>query len=107
MIAYDDYRDDIILEFEKRIFNNIKVAYRRELLDHNSVFSGVFRDTEYTTNEINKILQGEINNWAGIYAVDINTNLTFDEGDPFTWNYTGTYYENLKLNLTGSWRSVY
>ena len=107
MIAYDDYRDDIILEFEKRIFNNIKVDYRRELLDYNSVFSGVFRDTEYTTNDINKILQGEINNWAGIYAVDINANSTFDEGDPFTWNYTGTYYENLKLNLTGSWRAVY
>jgi hypothetical protein len=111
MIAYDDYRDDIILEFEKRIFNNIKVSYRRELLDYNSIFSGVFRDelgiSEYTAPEINKILQGEINNWAGIYAVDINKNLTFDEGDPFTWNYTGTYYENLKLDLKGSWRAIY
>ena len=107
MVAYGDYRDDIILEFEKRIYNNIKVAYRSELLDYNSVLPGAFRDTEYTTNEINQILQGEINNWAGIYGIDINKNSTFDEGNPFTWNYTGAYNTDLNINLVGSWRSVY
>ena len=28
MVAYGDYRDDIVLELEKRIYNNIKVPYR-------------------------------------------------------------------------------
>ena len=31
MPAYGDYRDDVILEFEKRIYNNIKAQYNAEL----------------------------------------------------------------------------
>ena len=33
-IAYDDYRDDILLELEKRIYNNIKIS-QSELLHYN------------------------------------------------------------------------
>ena len=29
--AYGDYRDDLILELEKRIYNNIKVQYDKNL----------------------------------------------------------------------------
>jgi len=45
MPAYNDYRDAIILELEKRIYNNIKVQFRPELLDINSVIPGAYRNT--------------------------------------------------------------
>jgi radical SAM protein with 4Fe4S-binding SPASM domain len=43
-LAYGDYRDELILELEKRIFNNIKVKYDPSIFDINSVFtSGVYK----------------------------------------------------------------
>ena len=33
ILAYGDYRDGIILELEKRIFNNIKIEYNTEIFD--------------------------------------------------------------------------
>ena len=35
--AYGDVRDDLILELEKRIYNNCKVAYDSTLLDIHDV----------------------------------------------------------------------
>ena len=32
-VAYGDFRDDVLLELEKRIFNNIKVNYNPEIFD--------------------------------------------------------------------------
>ena len=107
MIAYNDYRDDIILEFEKRIFNNIKASYRNELLDYNTVIPGAFRATQYTQDEIKGIINGDFNNWAGIYGIEITSNSSFDEGNPYTWNYTNTYNSTVDTNLTGSWRAIY
>jgi hypothetical protein len=107
MVAYNDYRDNIILEFEKRIFNNIKVSYRNELLDYNAVIPGAFRTTQYTEEEIKGIINGDFNNWAGINGVDTTNNSSFDEGNPYTWNYTNTYNSTVDTNLTGSWRAIY
>jgi hypothetical protein len=107
MIAYNDYRDAIILEFEKRIFNNIKAEYRSELLDSNTVIPGAFRNTQFTVDEIKAIINGEFNNWAGINGIEITNNSAFDTGNPFTWNYTNTYNSNIDENLIGSWRAIY
>jgi hypothetical protein len=107
MLAYNDYRDDIILELEKRIFNNIKAEYNSDLFDINSVIPGAFRSTAYSTTEINNIAQGEFNNWAGIYGIDITANNTFDQDNSWTWNYSAAYNRNLQINLQGSWRAVY
>jgi hypothetical protein len=107
MIAYNDYRDDIILEFEKRIFNNIKALYRRELLDYNTVIPGAFRTTQYSVDELKGIIIGDFNNWAGIHGIGIVNNSAFDEGNPYTWNYTNTYNSTVNTNLIGSWRAIY
>jgi len=107
MVAYNDYRDDIILEFEKRIFNNIKAAYRKELLDYNTVIPGAFRTTQYSADEVKGIITGDFNNWAGQYGIEITNNSAFGEDNPFSWNYTNTYNSTVNINLTGSWRAVY
>jgi len=107
MLAYNDYRDDIILELEKRIFNNIKAEYKKDLFDINSVIPGAFRSTDYSITDINNIAQGEFNNWAGIYGIDATTNNAFDENNSRTWNYSSSYNNNLQINLQGSWRAVY
>jgi hypothetical protein len=107
MLAYNDFRDNIILEFEKRIYNNIKTEYRSEILDHRSVVPGIFRNTDYSLSEINAILQREFIQWCGQYNIDPYTNNTFDLSNVKTWNYAGTYNYALETSFSGTWRSVY
>ena len=50
--AYGDERDDLILELEKRIYNNIKVTYDSTLVDLHDVLPSAFTSTEYTLQEV-------------------------------------------------------
>jgi len=107
MLAYGDYRDNIVLELEKRIYNNIKVEYKNNLFDYHSVIPGAFRKTGYSATEINQILETDFIKWAGIFGIDYQTNDSFDSEDPFTWNYAGTYSNLTTQTLFGSWRAIY
>jgi hypothetical protein len=107
IVAYDDYRDNIILEFEKRIYNNLKVEYKQELIDINSVIPGAFRNNEYSIEEIERIIQPEFIKWTSFYNIDPVTNTTFDQENPFSWNYSLTYNRDLQQSFKGSWRAVY
>jgi hypothetical protein len=105
--AYGDYRDDIILELEKRIFNNIKVSYNKELFDIVATQPGAFRQSKYLIDDLNSILVGDFSKWAGIYNIDAITNDSFDDADPKTWNYTGatSIIDNSLVN--GHWRNLF
>ena len=87
--TYDDYRDDIILEYEKRIYNNIKVKYDSSLFDINAIIPGEFRQDKYLPSDIVDLLTKDFINWTGLYNIDASTNDIVDEGDPLTWNYQG------------------
>ena len=107
VVAYNDYRDNILLELEKRIYNNIKVNYETELLDINSALPGAYRNIGYTENDINKIIERDFIKWSGSYGVDSYDNSSFDESNVYTYNFNGSYNQNLSLNLHGSWRAIY
>lgn len=78
---FGDIRDTLLLEFEKRIYNNICAKFRNQdyvpplLLQ--DVFPGKFRDTNFTTNEYNEVSQGTFTKWANFNKVNFrnNTNL--------------------------------
>jgi len=106
MIAYNDYRDNIILEFEKRVYNNIKASYNSKLFDITSFLPGKFRSTAYSTTQINQILKNSFIAWAGEYKIDYLTNNSVDENSPFTYNYSVSNTGN-SLEVTGSWRAIY
>jgi hypothetical protein len=105
--AFGDYRDNVLLELERRIYNNIKVEYKNNLFDYHSVIPGAFRKTGYSATEINQILETDFIKWAGIFGIDYQTNDSFDSEDPFTWNYAGTYSNLTTQTLFGSWRAIY
>lgn len=107
MAAYNDFRDLIVLEFESRIYNNIKSFYNAELFDINSVMPGAFRDTQYSQDEITEILQRDFIKWAGFYGIDYTVNSSFDEANQFTWNYRSGYNNLLSTRASGSWRAIY
>jgi len=106
-VAFDDFRDDVLLEFEKRIYNNIKSQYRAELFDINSVIPGAFRNSQYSFSEATDILESGFIKWSGLNGVDYTANTIFDEADPFTWNYLGGYIPSLGIHVGGYWRGIY
>lgn len=106
VVAYDDYRDDLLLELEKRIFNNIKVKYDPTILDIHDFIPSSDRTTYFTQKDIDAAMLNGFSEWLSFANnYDYTTNNVVD-GNGFTYNYTGTNDFNGKI-LQGSWRSVY
>jgi hypothetical protein len=105
--AFDDYRDDFLLELEKRIFNNIKLPDSGAYQDIFSVIPGKFRDTGYSYTEVWNILSKSFLTWVGNNRVDFTSNESFESNDQFTWNYS-RFVDRLDSEyMQGSWRAVY
>lgn len=105
-VAYNDYRDDILLELEKRIFNNIKINYDSTIVDIYDIIPGVNRTNEYSKDEFLTILSGDFYKWTGLVDSNLVANEFFDRLNPFTFNY------NSNTLITGErspgyWRGIY
>ena len=105
--AYGDERDDLILELEKRIYNNCKAAYSSTNVNISDVLPSAFTTTEFTLNEINDIMGPDFYAWAGRNSVQYINNTTFSEGSPFTYNYAGSTDNLTGSKLPGYWRAIY
>ena len=108
-LRYNDYRDDVLLELEKRIYNAIPDKFTNDYLpqlNHYQFTPGKFRDIDYITDEYNNMLEPIVQRWAKEHEVDLLTHRTFDESLPFTWNYSSQLDRDGKL-VPGSWRGVY
>jgi hypothetical protein len=112
-VAFGDFRDQMLLEFETRIFNNLKI--KSEIpLPLTDVVPGQFRNTDYTLGEINNILSKDFLTWVGWNKLDYQTQ-DYIANNEFTWNYSAS--GNLLSNLdnardqtplpVGAWRGLY
>ena len=106
MLAYGDDRDEIILEYEKRVFNSIKTNYNADLLNVDLVRPGAFRFNSYTPKEVNNILSREFLKWDAFYGFNYSDNTTTSE-DTKTWNFRSGKDLVTKLPLPGNWRAIY
>ena len=84
--TFNDYRDEFLLELEKRIYNNIKLPNNSTYSEIYSVIPGKFRSGDYSLTEFNQILSISFLSWIGNNKLDYSTNDTFEPNDPFTWN---------------------
>jgi hypothetical protein len=105
--AFNDFRDDLLLEFERRIYNNIKINYDENIFDIHEYIPGYFRDSDYTEIEWKRIVSRSFLKWAGANQVDYSTNKTFKSSDPWTWNFSGQISNLDSKVLTGSSRAIY
>ena len=106
-LAWGDYRDDILLEYEKRVFNNIAVDYQNNS-DYSlvSVVPGAFRATDYSITEWTQLLSGSYLSWSGQNNVDIFTN-TNNTNSLFGFNYSQATDKLFGQTLPGYWRGIY
>ena len=105
--VFNDYRDDLLLELEKRIYNNIKINYETHIFDLYDHLPGKFRNTDYTLTEFNQILSNKFLRWVGDNKVDYSTNAYFESGNPWTWNYKKFKDRVDGSMLPGTWRAIY
>lgn len=105
--VFNDFRDDYLLELEKRIYNNIKADYTKNIINLYDVIPGRFRTTEYTQQEFTQVLASNFLQWAGANNVDYTTNQWYDANNSWTWNYSRFTDTVDNQPLQGSWRAIY
>ena len=99
--------DDVLLELEKRIYNNIKAVYKPEVFDINDVLPGRWRDTGYTNREKNNVIAKFFLKWAIKNRIDWTTHEEYIDDNPFTWNYNELNDKIDETLLPGFWRGIY
>ena len=105
--AFGDFRDDYLLELERRIYNNIKSDYSKNEIDIYDTIPGRFRDGDFSAAEYNQVINQDFLKWVGVNNVDYTTNKFFEVNNPWSWNY-GSFPDRVDGSmLQGSWRAIY
>lgn len=105
--VFGDIRDEVLLELEKRIYNNIKIDYETHIFDLYDHLPGKFRNTDYSLNEFNQILGNRFLRWVGDNKVDYSTNKYFTSNNPWTWNFKKFKDRLSGEMLPGTWRAIF
>lgn len=103
---FGDIRDDALLEFETRIFNNIKMDGNVIPLTAADVIPGQFRSTGYTSDEINNVLNQQFLSYVAWNKLDYKTQ-DYNAANEFTWNYSTAQSRLDNQTLLGAWRGIY
>ena len=106
ILAYNDYRDDLILELEKRIYNNINATYDPTVLDIIGMTPGYSRSTDYSLTEVNQVLATSFYNWITMVGEDFTKTIGFDRNNAFTYNFRGHSAPDGR-SVPGYWRGIY
>jgi len=105
--AYGDFRDDLILELEYRIYNNIKNNYDENVFDVDSVIGSYYHRTDFTKSNVDDIVNQEFLKWVADTNLGYTLNTYFDSEEPFTYTYNQMASPDGKESLPGWWRGVY
>ena len=101
-----DIRDQALLEFEKRVYNNFKLDAEIPIKLYD-ILPGFFRDSSYGYSEWLQMYSYNFLNWVGQNRVDYKTQY-YNRTNEFTYNYSNA---GNKLDGTpiqqGYWRGVY
>lgn len=103
----DDFRDIALLEFETRVYNNIKIETDIPLLLE-QIKPGQFRTTDYSYSEYLDVYRTQYLNWVGVNKVDYRTQ-AYNGSNQFTYNYnqSGNVLSGNTALLQGYWRGIY
>jgi len=106
IIAYNDFRDELLLELERRIYNNIKIDYDVNYIDIHEFRNGEYRNSGFNNTEINNAILADFVQWTQLIEEDYAENNSFERSNSFTWNYS-SMTDSQGQSLPGFWRAVY
>jgi len=105
--AFNDFKDDLILELEKRIYNNIKVEYDRTVFDIDQTIGGYFSNQDFNKEDLDSIISTDFLRWISDTSIDYSNNNYLDTENSFTYTYSNLTDFTNSENLPGWWRGVY
>jgi|688.fasta_scaffold00229_11 hypothetical protein len=101
-----DFRDQALFEFEKRVYNNLKLSNVIPIKEY-EVTPGFFRTTDYSYDEWLQIYTTNFLAWVGENRLNYKRQV-YNKFDQYTYNYTDS---GNKLNgqpiEQGYWRGIY
>ena len=102
-----DFRDKVLLEFETRIYNNLKLSNTIPVRDYD-VVPGFFRTTDYSYNEFLEIYSQFFLNWVGQNRVQYKEHIGYSPTNQYSYNYSqsGNKINNAQIQQ-GFWRGIY
>ena len=104
-VADNDKQDDILLEFEKRVYNSVQQVYRNKPdhpdLNVHDIRPGAFRNTGVSRTAYYNILRENFNKFIARNEADFVENEYYDVAKPFSWNY------NSGTANAGFWRGIF
>lgn len=106
-VAYGDFRDDILLELELRIYNNIKQKYNEEIFNIDDVLGGYYGTGIYDKRKLDNIVGKEFLTWISGTNTDYVNNVFLDSENSFTYTYSNMTDREGTVSLPGWWRGVY
>ena len=100
-----DFRDRALFEFEKRIYNNIKVKAKVPV-EYDDIFPGQFRKTDYSYDDLMVTYTTNFLNWVGLNRIDFATQ-EYNEIKEYTYNFTGSSTVLNSVVKQGNYRGLY
>lgn len=106
-VCYGDYRDDLLLELELRIYNNIKQPYDESVFNIDATVGGYYGSADFTKSQIDNIVSQEFLKWISNSNIGYTLNEYFDSENSFTYTYSSMTDQTGGINLPGYWRGIY
>jgi hypothetical protein len=107
-----DFRDIVLLEFETRIYNNLKITDASPV-SYTDLMPGQWRKTGYTWEDILPAYTKNFLGWVGKNKLGDYRKQVFSSNNKFTFNYNKTTnklsstQKNPVLLKQGNWRGIY
>ena len=105
-IAYNDYRDDLLLDLEKRIYNNIKINYNQVKFNIHDYVPGLFRDTHILYDSFYETIFPDFKSWTKNSSIEFTSNTLYDRDNEFTYNYRNST-DCFGNKVSGTWKALY
>jgi len=105
-VAFDDFRDNLLLELELRIYNNIKVSYDTNFVDILGFVNSEDRTAGFDKSLIDNAMLADFIQWTTLIDEDYTENPNFQRTNGFTWNYSSMSSPQGNV-LPGYWRAIY
>ena len=106
-VAYNDYRDDLLLELELRIYNNIKSEYNTKIFDIDALFGGYTNSGVFSKLDLDSVLEQEFSRWAVTSSIDPYSNSYLIAGNPFTYTLDRALDTTGQIKMPRYWKGIY
>lgn len=106
-VTYNDFRDDLLLELELRIFNNIKIEYDEKIFDIDKIFGSYDTKAIFDKAALDSVIEQEFTRWAVTASLDVYGNSYYITDNPFTYTYNRALDITGQIKMPGFWRGIY